>query len=60
MTDSVEFDTYKGHPIIKIPTGELKGETQYLSMGYRKAKACLDYFDDIQAFCERCEEQGEK
>jgi len=56
---SIEYDTYKGRPIIKIPTGEYQGETQYLSMGYKKALAVVDNIDYIRQFVERCERTGE-
>jgi hypothetical protein len=51
MSDDVTFEDFKGNRLICIPAGEYKGETQYLKMGYKKAKAALEYMDDIEKFC---------
>ncbi len=47
----VTFETFKGNKLVCIPIGEYQGEVQYLKMGYKKAKAVVDHFDDIERFC---------
>lgn len=48
--EDVTYETFKGHKLICIPTGEYKGEMQYLKLGYKKAKAILDNIDEIERF----------
>lgn len=48
---------YKGNPIIAIPTGN--SERYPFSFGYTKAKAILEYLDDIKKFVEEVEKTKE-
>ena len=60
MPSDVKFEIFKGANVICIPCGEYEGETQWLKMGYRKAKAVLDYADEIEKFCIDQEERKSK
>jgi hypothetical protein len=50
MMECIRED-FKGNDMICVPTGEFKGEVNYLKMGYRKAKAVLEHVEEIEAFC---------
>jgi hypothetical protein len=45
---------YKGFPIIKIEVGKKKdGETDYLIVGVKKARAIVENFDAINAWVDK-------
>ncbi|MFA8341784.1 MAG: hypothetical protein ACEPO8_02315 [Rhodothermaceae bacterium] len=44
---------YKGNPIISIPLGN--NERYSFSFGLTKAKAIMEYLDDIKGFIEKME-----
>jgi len=56
-----DFETYKGHDLIKVYTGhtwtdkEGVEQHEYISFGVRKAKAICDQIDYIRKFAERGE-----
>lgn len=59
MTDKirdVKIGEYKGYPTITIPVGE-KGN---VSFGLKKARAILEYMDEIENFVIVEEERGRK
>lgn len=45
----VTYSKYKGHPIITLPDGSKKG----FSFGVRKARAILEYYEEIKRFVEQ-------
>lgn len=49
--EEITYETFKGNKLICIPSGEYKGETQYVKLGYKKAKAILEAMDEIEKFC---------
>ncbi len=49
--NEIIYETFNGNKLICIPCGEFKGETQYIKMGYKKAKAVLEAMDEIERFC---------
>ena len=56
MAGEVKRSKYKGYPVIEIPTGEYDGEPQYMTLGYKKAKAVVDNIEEIELFCIDCEQ----
>lgn len=51
MDKAPEIGEYKGYPTIKIFTGkEYKGEEEFISLGFRKAKAIIDNIDYLYKF----------
>jgi len=61
MDKAPDYETFKGHDMIKIYTGASykngAGEVvdEYISFGVRKAKAICDNIDYIRRFAERGE-----
>lgn len=43
MPDTFQESEYKGYPVCKIYTGEYQGESQFLTLGLKKAqeRACV-------------------
>jgi len=55
MPDTFQEDTFKGHDVCKIYTGEYNGESQYLTMGLKKAQAVLENIDRLRQWVDRKE-----
>ena len=49
---------YKGNPIISIPLGN--NERYSFSFGLTKAKAIMEYLDDIKKFIDQLEKKEEE
>jgi len=56
MDKAPDYETFKGHDMIKIYTGgsykNSAGETidEYISFGVRKARAIVEHIDEIRKF----------
>lgn len=50
MPDVFQESTYKGHPVVKIYTGEYQKEPQFLTLGLKKAQAILENIDRLRAW----------
>lgn len=50
---AVEEDTYKGYPVLKIEVGQRNGETEWLTVGVKKAVAIVENFDAINAWVDK-------
>jgi len=48
-----KISEYKGNPVISIPLGN--NERYSFSFGLTKAKAIIEYLDDIKGFIEKIE-----
>ena len=46
----VSVSDYKGHPILQIPVGQ---SDRTFGIGLSKAKAVLEYMDDVKKFVEK-------
>jgi len=55
MPDTFIESTFKGHDVCKIYTGEYMGESQYLTMGLKKAQAVLKNIDALRKWVDRQE-----
>lgn len=53
--DEVTVGEYKGNPVITLPIGPRGGFT----FGLTKARAIIEYLDDIKAFIEKNEPKQE-
>lgn len=49
-----KISEYKGNPIISLPLGN--SDRYPFSFGYTKAKAIMEYLEDIKKFIAQCEE----
>lgn len=58
MPDTFIESEYKGYPVAKIYTGEYKGETQYITLGLRKAQAVLDNIDRLRRWVDENERKA--
>jgi hypothetical protein len=48
MPDTFQESEYKGYPVCKIYTGEYQGESQFLTLGLKKAQAILENIDRLR------------
>lgn len=55
MPDTFQESEFKGHPICKIYLYEYQGESQFLTMGLKKAQAVLDNIDRLREWVDRHE-----
>lgn len=55
--DTFQESEYKGYPIAKIYTGEFKGESQFLTLGLKKAQAVLDNIDRLRKWVDENEKK---
>jgi ubiquinone biosynthesis protein UbiJ len=55
MPDTFIESTFKGRDVCKIYTGEYMGESQYLTMGLKKAQAVLENIDALRRWVDRQE-----
>lgn len=60
MPDTFQTDTFKGHEVCKIYTGEYNGEPQFLMMGLKKAQAVLENIDRLRQWVDQQENGGLK
>lgn len=58
MPDTFQVSTYNNHPVVKIYTGEYKGEPQFLTMGLKKAQAVLENIDRLRQWVDKQENKG--
>ena len=50
------IDSFKGHPVLKLPLGEGKNGTRYdFSIGLKKCQAIIEHIEDIRGFVEKVE-----
>jgi hypothetical protein len=59
--ERVEYDEYKGNPMIMLPAGKNKatGEVYWFKFGVQKAKAIIKYLEDIKTFIQINEKGNE-
>ena len=55
MPDTFSESEYKGYPVCKIYTGEYQGESQFLTLGLKKAQAILENIDRLRQWVDQNE-----
>ena len=48
MPDTFQESEYKGYPVAKIYINEYQGESQFLTLGLKKAQAILEHIDRLR------------
>ena len=60
MPDTFQESEYKGYPVCKIYTGEYQGESQFLTLGLKKAQAVLENIDRLRQWVYQHESKHRK
>lgn len=60
MPDTFQESEYKGYPVCKIYTGEYQGESQFLTLGLKKAQAVLENIDRLRQWVYQHESKHKK
>ena len=55
MPDTFSESEYKGYPVAKIYINEYQGESQFLTLGLKKAQAILENIDRLRQWVDQHE-----
>lgn len=60
MPDTFQESEYKGYPVAKIYINEYQGESQFLTLGLKKAQAILENIDRLRQWVDQNENKHKK
>jgi hypothetical protein len=60
MPDTFQESEYKGYPVAKIYINEYQGESQFLTLGLKKAQAILENIDRLRQWVDQHENKHKR